>query len=49
MPYLAVVKCTIHGEVVDVGVGACCHLGFLDGADAAFRVENGHGDILLSF
>jgi hypothetical protein len=45
---LAVVKGSINGEVVDISVGARRHLGLLDGADAAFGVEDGDCDILLS-
>lgn len=46
--YLAVVKGSLNGQVVDVGILASRHLRLLDGADAALGVQDEDGDILLS-
>lgn len=46
--YLAVVKGTRDGEVVDICVEDSRHLGLLDGAHAALGVQDEDGDILLA-
>lgn len=42
---LAVVEGTVDGKVEDVLIGNSRHLGFLDGRDAALRVEDEDGDV----
>jgi hypothetical protein len=46
--YLAVIKGTVHSQVVHIGVHDSSHLRFLDGADLAVRVHDEDGHILLS-
>ena len=46
--YLAIVKGTLDGKVVNVGVEDGGHLGLLDRADTALGVQDEDGDILLA-
>ena len=46
--YLAVVKCAVNSQVVNVGVEDRGHLRFLNRADLALRVHDEDRDILLS-
>jgi hypothetical protein len=43
--YLAIIKCTFDGNVVDVGICDGGHLRFLDGRNAALGMEDEDGDV----
>lgn len=45
--YLAVIKSSDNSEVVDIGIGDGSHLGFLDGRDTPFWMENKNGDVFF--
>jgi hypothetical protein len=45
--YLAVIKCAVDGQVVDIGIHDGGHLRLLDGADLAVREHDEDGHILL--
>ena len=45
--YLAVVERGVDCDVVNVCIGHCCHLCFLNRGNTAFRMENEDGDVGL--
>ena len=45
---LAIVECSLHGNVVYIGVQHRGHLSLLNGADLALGVHDEHADVLLA-